>query len=150
MVIIQPSTGKVVLLRVPEHDFNPKEPRYIWFLPKGRKDVGETLEQTALRQAYEESGFRVQFLPLFTKNNASSPPGSSHRHVDLPSTEPIFVTTMACDSHKKGASKRGKVEYLSFWYVGEISNNAVVERNVTLPDGRNSWHMSAGSIRGSD
>ena len=25
-----------------------------WFLPKGRKDVGESLEDTALREGYEE------------------------------------------------------------------------------------------------
>ena len=46
MVIIQPSTGKVVVLY--------EKARKYWFLPKGRKDVGETLEQAALREAYEE------------------------------------------------------------------------------------------------
>jgi 8-oxo-dGTP pyrophosphatase MutT (NUDIX family) len=45
MVIIQPSTAKVVLLT---------DQRERWFLPKGRKDKGESLEQTALREAYEE------------------------------------------------------------------------------------------------
>lgn len=46
MVIIQPSTGQVVLV----HDTDTKS----WFFPKGRKDRGESLEQTALREAYEE------------------------------------------------------------------------------------------------
>ena len=45
IVIIQPSTAKVVLV-------TDKHER--WFLPKGRKDKGETLEQTALREGYEE------------------------------------------------------------------------------------------------
>ena len=45
MVIIQPSTSKIVLVT---------DERERWFLPKGRKDKGETLEQTALREAYEE------------------------------------------------------------------------------------------------
>lgn len=44
-VIIQPSTAKVVLVT---------DERERWFLPKGRKDKGESLEQTALREAYEE------------------------------------------------------------------------------------------------
>lgn len=45
VVIIQPSTAKIVLVT---------DKRERWFLPKGRKDKGESLEQTALREAYEE------------------------------------------------------------------------------------------------
>lgn len=45
MAIIQPSTAKVVLVT---------DKRERWFLPRGRKDKGESLEQTALREAYEE------------------------------------------------------------------------------------------------
>ena len=45
VVVIQPSTSKIVLVT---------DNRERWFLPKGRKDKGETLEQTALREAYEE------------------------------------------------------------------------------------------------
>ena len=43
-VIIQPSSGKVVIVQDGDH----------WFLPKGRKDLGESIEETALREAYEE------------------------------------------------------------------------------------------------
>jgi hypothetical protein len=46
MVIIQPTTGKIVVLRDSKNGF--------WFLPKGRKDIGESLEQAAVREAYEE------------------------------------------------------------------------------------------------
>lgn len=46
VVIIQPSTNSVILL------YSRKKER--WFLPKGRKDVGESLEQTAVREGYEE------------------------------------------------------------------------------------------------
>lgn len=62
VVIIQPSTSKIVLVT---------DKRERWFLPKGRKDKGETLEQTALREAYEEvnEGFLVS--PSF--NTYSSP-----------------------------------------------------------------------------
>ena len=60
IVIIQPSTGKIVLLRDTELDAQGRT-YYRWFLPKGRKDIGETLEQTALREAYEE--VRQQALP---------------------------------------------------------------------------------------
>ncbi|EJD51086.1 hypothetical protein AURDEDRAFT_57543, partial [Auricularia subglabra TFB-10046 SS5] len=43
-VIIQPSTHRVCIL----------EEAGRFFLPRGRKDVGESLEQAALREAYEE------------------------------------------------------------------------------------------------
>ena len=43
-VIIQPSSGKVVVVQDGDS----------WFLPKGRKDLGESIEQAALREAYEE------------------------------------------------------------------------------------------------
>ncbi len=54
MVIIQPSSGKVVLLYEIVKDQHGRHMYSHWFLPKGRKDVGESLEQTALREAYEE------------------------------------------------------------------------------------------------
>lgn len=46
MVVIQPSSGKLVLLQ--------DERDKTWFLPKGRKDVGESLQYAALREAFEE------------------------------------------------------------------------------------------------
>jgi 8-oxo-dGTP pyrophosphatase MutT (NUDIX family) len=46
MVVIQPSSGKVVVVN--------NTARHSWFLPRGRKDIGESLEQCALREAYEE------------------------------------------------------------------------------------------------
>lgn len=46
MVILQPGTGKVVVVQDTATDS--------WFLPKGRKDIGESIEQAALREAYEE------------------------------------------------------------------------------------------------
>lgn len=46
MVVIQEKTEKILLV------YETKE-KY-WFFPRGRKDIGETLEQAALREAYEE------------------------------------------------------------------------------------------------
>lgn len=53
MVIIQPSTGKIALLYEGFKDERGRQ-HHRWFLPKGRKDIGESLEETALREAYEE------------------------------------------------------------------------------------------------
>lgn len=46
LIHMKPDTDKVLVL----YDTKQK----YWFLPKGRKDVGESLEETALREAYEE------------------------------------------------------------------------------------------------
>lgn len=46
MVVFQPSTQRIVVVYETEKEY--------WFLPRGRKDVGESLEQAALREAYEE------------------------------------------------------------------------------------------------
>ena len=62
MVVIQPSSGKVVVVN--------DTARRAWFLPRGRKDIGESLEQCALREAYEEVRTSVRYprpayLPAF-------------------------------------------------------------------------------------
>ena len=50
-LIIQPSSGKVVIVQEGNR----------WFLPKGRKDIGESIEQAALREAYEEVRVSIRF-----------------------------------------------------------------------------------------
>jgi len=61
MVVIQPSSGKVVIVN--------NTARRTWFLPRGRKDIGESLEQCALREAYEE----VRALSLCPPRSACPP-----------------------------------------------------------------------------
>ncbi|CCM00710.1 uncharacterized protein FIBRA_02750 [Fibroporia radiculosa] len=129
MVIIQPSSGKLVLLYERQKQY--------WFLPKGRKDVGESLEQTALREAYEESGFRADFLPVVLAHNAPLPPGSQSK-LDDPCTEPFYVSTMAFGPSRRQAQRSpredGGGEYLTFWYIGQIPADAVCEANTGMPD----------------
>jgi len=54
MVVFQPSTQRIVVVYETEKEY--------WFLPRGRKDVGESLEQAALREAYEEVGSYYLFM----------------------------------------------------------------------------------------
>ena len=56
-VIIQPSSRKVVIVQ--DGDY--------WFLPKGRKDLGESIEQAALREAYEEVRVPLRLIPPLIK-----------------------------------------------------------------------------------
>lgn len=57
MVLIQENTHKIVVVY--------ETLKKYWFFPRGRKDIGESLEQTALREAYEE--VCMIFLYCFVK-----------------------------------------------------------------------------------
>lgn len=74
-------------------------------LPKGRKDVGESLEDTALRETYEETGVKAQLLPVPIDSQATSIQGQ-----DRPKaiTEPIAVSQRMTQGGLK----------IIFWYVG--------------------------------
>lgn len=120
MVILQPATDKIVVV----YDSASRT----WFLPKGRKDVGESTEQAALREAYEESGYRARFLPLVSYSRAPAP-GS--RFNEEATTEPIFLSTQYF--RPRYENDYGG-EYLTFWYVGEISENAVREEHTGMED----------------
>ncbi|KAI0691805.1 NUDIX hydrolase domain-like protein [Cytidiella melzeri] len=126
MVILQPSTGRVVLVQ----DTNTGR----WFLPKGRKDVGESLEQAALREAYEESGYRAEFLPLYILTNAPSPP-ALRSQVPTRNTEPIYLSTHQWVRPRwPQAPECNGGEYLTFWFAGQIPEDAVREENTGMPD----------------
>lgn len=144
MVIFQPATRKVVVV----YDETTK----YWILPKGRKDVGESLEEAALREAYEEvrrspyvvpqnsqlfwhqAGYRAQFFPLYTPTNAPIPPSSQQRR-PLLNTEPFYMST-AHWRNRRSMQPRGSVggEYLTFWYIGQIPEDAVWEANTGMSD----------------
>ncbi|KAF9458694.1 hypothetical protein BDZ94DRAFT_1270016 [Collybia nuda] len=129
MVILQPSTDKVVVL-------HEKEDKY-WFFPKGRKDIGESLETTAIREAYEESGFRATFLPLYTNTRAPAPPDDKLRALRK-NTEPVFLSLMSWRARSTHPHReRPAGEYLTTWYVGQIPEDAEYRPDTGMPDEQN-------------
>ncbi|KAJ8692180.1 hypothetical protein PTI98_009516 [Pleurotus ostreatus] len=125
MVIIQPETEKVVLC----YDSRRKH----YFFPKGRKDAGEAMETAVLREAYEESGFRATFLPLYTPSHAPIPPQDldiAWSDNPIKSSEPFFVSTKtynppsSLNPFTKYEVDTSRV-YFIHWYVGQIPANAV-------------------------
>ncbi|KZV63424.1 hypothetical protein PENSPDRAFT_657313 [Peniophora sp. CONT] len=127
LVIIQPSSGRVVLVHDTAKDY--------WFLPRGRKDVGESLEQAALREGYEESGYRATFLPLLLPSGAPVPPDARASDDGL-RTEPIYIRAMGIPSIVDQANRirsRGE-EYIVFFYVGQIPENAIREEGTGMAD----------------
>lgn len=101
--------SKVLLIRMRRTD------EYI--LPKGRKDLHETLEQAALRETFEETGILVELLPVAIETRATTP--SSIGSMDRPSivTEPIAVTQRMSQGILK----------IIFWYVGSADSTTIRE-----------------------
>lgn len=73
-----------------------------------------------------QSGYRVSFLPLFIPTHAPVPPEEREKGgYDLPTTsEPIFVGLHEWRKGHWGSDDMGG-EYLTFWYVGQIPEDAV-------------------------
>ncbi|KAG6876565.1 hypothetical protein C0993_002273 [Termitomyces sp. T159_Od127] len=124
MVIIQPSTHKLVLVYDTQYKY--------WFFPRGRKDVGESLETTALREAYEESGYRATFLPLFTPTHAPSPPSNPGASRRLNTVSLYTITQWSAGRGRRNVPG----EYMTSWYAGQIPlpPDAVHETGTGMPD----------------
>jgi 8-oxo-dGTP pyrophosphatase MutT (NUDIX family) len=130
MVIIQPSTHKIVVIYETEKQY--------WFLPRGRKDVGESLEQAALREAYEESGYRAEFLPLLNPTHQPVPPGN-RANSDWLNTEPIYMTLTSWQPRKRRNGTIGAYggEYVTMWYVGQIPEDMTPDEGTGMADEQN-------------
>ncbi|KAG9079557.1 hypothetical protein FS749_008431, partial [Ceratobasidium sp. UAMH 11750] len=107
--------GCVLLRRTPTLQvgilYHSKENRYI--LPKGRKDRGESIQETALRETYEETGHRCRYLPLNMKTR--SQPANVYVK-DQPTYATGAVEPVAM--FLRHAAERDVK--LIFWYVAEV------------------------------
>jgi len=129
MILIQENTHKIVVIYETRKKY--------WFFPRGRKDIGESLEQAALREAYEESGYRPEFMSLFSPHHAPAPPHDPNAY-ERPSVEPIFISLLSWQPRRarSGIIDNGG-EYLITWYVGRIAENAVQQKGTGMPDEQN-------------
>ena len=80
-------------------------PKGEYLLPKGRKNIGETLEDAAIRETTEESGFECTLFRHQAPKNAQEPKESHH-------TEPIAVQQRMNQGVRK----------IIFWYISEVDS----------------------------
>jgi 8-oxo-dGTP pyrophosphatase MutT (NUDIX family) len=110
---------------------------HYYFLPKGRKDAGETLEHAACREGFEESGYRCRLIGIVARHR--QPMGAeveaqmreagakgSWGSVRVWSTEALW-----CQMVPVG---RGS-QYVLFWYVAETVD-AEEEGRISALEGR--------------
>ncbi|KAG8665544.1 hypothetical protein FPOAC1_010341 [Fusarium poae] len=93
-----------------------------YMLPKGRKDIGENLQETALRETFEETGIKAQILPVPITSVATTPQGR-----DRPSkiTEPIAVSQRV---------DKNSVLKIMFWYVA-TADSTIAPKQGTQQEG---------------
>lgn len=66
-VTFHPGTKEVLLV------LNKKYQEDIWQLPKGRRNMGEDIRAAAIRETYEETGYRVTLVPVRLPTRATRP-----------------------------------------------------------------------------
>lgn len=81
-------------------------PKGEYLLPKGRKNVGETLEAAAERETWEESGYNCRLLSHSLPTRAPQPTRTPH-------TEPIAVQQRFSQGIRK----------IIFWYLAQVDSS---------------------------
>ena len=82
-------------------------PKKEYTLPKGRKNVGESLEAAAIRETFEETGFRCTLVDHDLPTRAPMSDSSIH-------TEPVAVQQRMHNGIRK----------LIFWYAARVDSTA--------------------------
>ncbi|TIA82723.1 hypothetical protein D6C76_02317 [Aureobasidium pullulans] len=98
VVIFHLATNRVVVCKDTRND--------VWFLPKGRRDASEETGVTAIREGFEESGYRNRLLPLPLPHIQPRPNGDAQKC----DTEPIATRLLPVATH---------YQYMLFWYAAE-------------------------------
>ncbi|KAM3452088.1 hypothetical protein MY3296_004825 [Beauveria thailandica] len=96
-----------------------------YYLPKGRKDIDESLEDAALRETWEETGVRAQLLPVRISTRATTSAAAAAAAAggaDLAScvTEPLAVAQRVSDGVLK----------IIFWFVAAADSAAAPEEGM--------------------
>lgn len=92
-----------------------------YFLPKGRRNYGESRQQAALREVREETGYECRLIPIRMSSRA---PPDNENHADVPrvyenSTEPFYLQVRHLSKTKTNVK-------LIWWYVAGVDEDKEV------------------------
>ena len=108
----EPQNAKVYLVKL----LSTKE----WMLPKGRRNVGESRKDAALREVAEESGLQCRLLPVTMPTKACAPddpadvPDEARTQIDI--TEPFMCTVRELP--------KGNGTKIIWWYIAVLEYDA--------------------------
>lgn len=108
---------------------NEKYTEDLWQLPKGRKNIGEdALCSTAMRETYEETGYRVQLLSKNILTRATMAKGRQEPGpiFEAQSAEPI---AMVHYTEPPPGLEGGPVTKVCFFYVATVRDDALPAAN---------------------
>lgn len=101
------------------------------YLPKGRKDIGESLQDAALRETWEETGVRAHLLPVPITTRATNPTATAAAAADGSApvaasfvTEPLAMAQRVTD---------GVVKVI-FWFVASADSTATRDNGTQQED----------------
>ncbi|EPE35337.1 Nudix [Glarea lozoyensis ATCC 20868] len=95
-----------------------------YLLPKGRKDIGEDIQMTALRETFEESGYKCKLLPhKFPTLATSGSTGEAIEHRQA-TTEPFAVSQRPSG---------GKLKII-FWYLAHVDSTETKTQDTQMED----------------
>lgn len=120
-----PSTGGIQVCLIYHKDGDE------WLLPKGRKDRGESMDVTAVRETFEETGYDCELLPCRMPTRA---PEIGINTIDVAVigdnlTEPFAVTI-----RELGESKGTKIIW---WFLTRVKSNVTERATSTQTDSEN-------------
>ncbi|KAM0346427.1 hypothetical protein ACHAPU_005491 [Fusarium lateritium] len=99
-------------------------------LPKGRKEIGETLEKTALRETFEETGVTPHLLPANIVSLATTDPDSPRPEAI---TEPFALSQRTTNGVLK----------IIFWYMA-VADSTIASEEGTQQEGEDFETIWAG------
>lgn len=108
-VLFRPKTEEICLVQSSSETSKDQ-----WLLPKGRKNVGEPIPETAVREVLEETGCQCSLWPLKMPTRGTPPD-------DLGSVPDVSRVVECCEpiAIQQRRTKHGH-QKLIFWYIARV------------------------------